>query len=170
MERQHAILIDAMTAYDHGDPERIQHFIKVHDFAATIGVLKGLDEEEQFILETAAIVHDIGIRNSVEKYHSSAGKYQEIEGPGEAEKLLCSIGGYTKEQIERVKYLVAHHHTYSGVEGMDYRILLEADFLVNHYENHDRYSDIQKAKEVIFRTEAGTRLLTTMFETEDNEA
>lgn len=27
-----------------------------------------------------------------------------------------------------------HHHTYSKVEGIDWRILLESDYLVNSYE------------------------------------
>lgn len=163
MNKQHALLIDAMTAYDTGSPKRIQHFLKVHSFAAVIGILEDLDEETQFILETAAIVHDIGIRDSLEKYGSESGKYQEIEGPGEAEEMLRSLGGYSDAQIERVKYLVGHHHTYTDVDGLDYRILLEADFLVNLYEHHDDISAILAAKKNIFRTAAGTRILTTMF-------
>lgn len=163
MKKQHALLIDAMAAYDAGSPKRIQHFLKVHNFAAVIGLLEGIDEETQFILETAAIVHDIGIRNSLEKYGSDAGKYQEIEGPGEADEMLRSLGGYTETQIERVKYLVSRHHTYTNVDGIDYRILLEADFLVNLYENHNDSAAISAAEKNIFRTEAGTRILRTMF-------
>lgn len=64
MELQHAKLIQAMVAYDRGDAMRIQHFMKVHDFAATIGRLENIDEETLFVLETAAIVHDIGIHLS----------------------------------------------------------------------------------------------------------
>ena len=74
MTKQHAILIDAMAEYDKGDPERIQHFVKVHDLAATIGALEGLDEETMFLLETIAIVHDIGIHKAEEKYHANTGK------------------------------------------------------------------------------------------------
>ena len=53
------------------------------------------------ILETAAYVHDIGIKISEEKYNSSAGKYQEIEGPPIAEEMLTKLG-YDKHVIERV--------------------------------------------------------------------
>jgi HD superfamily phosphodiesterase len=95
MKEQHAKLIVAMTAYDHGDPMRIQHFMKVHDFASAIGVLEGLDRETLFVLETAAILHDIGIHLSEEKYDSSNGKYQETEGPEEARILMEHLGGYT---------------------------------------------------------------------------
>ncbi len=35
------------------------------------------------------------------------------------------------EQIERVSYLVGHHHTLNVIAGMDYQILAEADFIVN---------------------------------------
>ena len=81
MNNRHAELIRAMVDYDRGDPMRIHHFLKVHDLAAAIGTLEGLDPETQFILETAAILHDIGIHVSEEKYGSSNGKYQEQEGP-----------------------------------------------------------------------------------------
>ena len=40
----------------------------------------------------SVIVDDIGIKVSEEKYNSSAGKYQELEGPHEAEKLLAALG------------------------------------------------------------------------------
>ena len=53
MDEKHAKLIEAMTNYDKGDTRRIQHFIKVHDLAAVIGTLEGLDKETQFVLEAA---------------------------------------------------------------------------------------------------------------------
>lgn len=160
---QHAKLIAAMVAYDRGDPMRIQHFMKVHDFAATIGTLTGLDNETQFILETAAIVHDIGIHISEQKYGSSNGKYQEREGPAEACKLLTSMGGYTEAQITRVCYLVGHHHTYANIDGMDYQILVEADFLVNIFEDHLSEHAIMSTRRKIFKTEAGLQLLNDMY-------
>jgi len=151
-----------MAAYD-GDPERVHHLVKVHGFACAIGRREGLDEQTQFILETAALVHDIGIRNALRQYGRSDGKLQQEIGPGEAEALLRSLGGYTEEEIRRVAYLVGHHHTYSHVDGMDYRILIEADFLVNLYEFADRYQAILAAEDRIFRTESGKELLHSIF-------
>ena len=162
--RQYAELVMRMSEYDHGSPKRIQHFLKVHAFARTIGILEGLDEGSLYILETAALVHDIGIRPALEKYGSEAGYLQEKEGPEEAEKLLKDIGGYTPEQIERICYLVGHHHTYTDMQGMDYRILVEADFLVNLYENNVKYKVILASDENIFQTETGRTILKTMFE------
>jgi len=163
MKEQTARLLAAMADYDR-DPALIHHFTKVHGFASAIGVMEGLDEETQFILETAALVHDIGIRNAMRQYGRSDGKLQETIGPDEAEALLRSLGGYTEEQIRRVKYLVGHHHTYTNVEGLDYQILIEADFLVNLYEFADRYRAILAAEERIFRTESGKRLLHSIFD------
>ena len=119
MKMQLARLMDAMIGYDQGDAKRIQHFVKVHDFATAIGKLEGLDEETQFILESASILHDIGIHISEQKYGSSSGKYQELEGPAEAEKLMREVGGYTEGQMDRIKYLIGHHHTYHEINGMD---------------------------------------------------
>ena len=45
----------AMAAYDSGSAHRIHHFTKVHGFARTIAVLEGLDEEQRFTLELAAL-------------------------------------------------------------------------------------------------------------------
>ena len=126
------ILITEMMKYYTGDPKRIQHFIKVYQFAKMIGELEKLPEEVQHILETAAIVHDIGIKPAEEKYGSCGGKLQEQEGPAAAEEMLQRLG-YRPEVIDRVCYLVGHHHTYDHIDGSDYRILVEADFLFNIY-------------------------------------
>ena len=77
--------------------------------------LEGLDPRTQELLEAAALLHDIGIKVSEEKYHSSAGKYQEIEGPAEARKLLDGICP-DKELTDRVCWLIGHHHTYSDIQ------------------------------------------------------
>ena len=94
----------AMYEYMEGDIKRINHFMKVHGYAAVIGKAEGLDNRTQEILEATAYVHDIGIKNSEIKYGSSSGYYQQIEGPGEAEKLLKKVG-YDDEFIERVSIL-----------------------------------------------------------------
>ena len=71
-----------------GDPRRIQHFTKVHSYAALIGKMEQLPETEQGILELAALVHDIGIKPGEEKFGRSDGKIQEQEGPAVARELL----------------------------------------------------------------------------------
>lgn len=152
----------AMTEYEAGCPQRIQHFLKVHAFAALIGRGEGLPPEEQNTLEAAAYVHDIGIKPALEKYGSSAGKYQEALGAEPARKMLLDCG-FDAETAERAAWLVAHHHTYDNIDAADYRILVEADFLVNLFEDSSPREAVESVYEKIFRTETGRRLCRTMF-------
>ncbi len=155
-------VLEKMIEFDAGDPKRIQHFVKVYTFASAIGKGEGLAPRQQEILEIAAILHDIGIHASEEKYGSPAGKYQEIEGPALARNLLQPLG-YDEALIERVAYLIGHHHTYDQVDGIDYRILLEADFLVNSYEDDLSEKAILAFKEKVFETATGKKMLDDMF-------
>ena len=159
-------LCECMIEYYEGDPKRIQHFIKVHSFAAMIGQKENLDETTQFILEAAAYTHDIGIKPAEEKYGSCDGKLQEQEGPIVAQKMLSEVG-IENYMIERICYLIGNHHTYDHVEGMDYQILIEADFLVNMLEDDMSERSIRKAYEQIFKTESGKKLCRVMFGLEE---
>ena len=161
-EKLKETLYREMMAYDAGDPARIQHFVKVHSFAQAIGKAEKLEEEIQFILECAALVHDIGIKLAEAKYGKSDGKFQEQEGPAEAEKMMRVIG-FEEAVIERVSCLVGHHHTYTNIDGMDYQILVEADFLVNIYEDNLPPEAIRKVRQTIFKTASGIELLDKMF-------
>ena len=162
MERDLARLIEAMVEYDGGDVRRIHHFIKVHNFAATIAALEGVDTQTAFIVEAAAVVHDIGIHISERKYGNCNGKNQEKEGPAEARKLMQALGCFTDAQTERVCWLVGHHHTYSPVDGIDHQILLEADFLVNVYEDGLTPEAATRFRDNVFRTRTGIKLLNAM--------
>lgn len=155
-------LQQAMIHFDGGDPRRIQHLIKVHSFAKLIGECEGLDAQTLCILEVAALTHDIGIKPAEEKYGYCDGQLQEQVGPAYARELLTGLG-LAPEIIERVCYLIAHHHTYQNVDGLDYRILLEADFLVNLYEDGASAEGIHMAKERIFQTKTGIQICETMF-------
>ena len=154
--------INAMMTYFKGDVKRIQHFLKVYAIARTIGINEKLPEDVQYLLEVAAITHDIGIKLSEEKFGSSAGAYQEQEGPAEAEKLLTEIG-YEEDFIDKVCYLIAHHHTYKGIDNAPFRILVEADFLVNIYEEHISMELAKNVKEKIFRTKSGIKIFEDMY-------
>lgn len=156
-------LIIKMTEFNAADPKRIQHFIKVYEFAHVIGAKEGLDENTLRILDIASIMHDIGIRPSEEKYGRCDGKLQEQDGPAYAREMLAMFSDVTEAEIERVCFLIAHHHTYENVEGLDYRILLEADFLVNAMEDELKKDAIITFRDRVFRTETGLYLLNTMF-------
>lgn len=155
-------VMNAMIVYFEGDVPRINHFIKVYGFAKSIAELENIDKKTQEILEIAALTHDIGIKISEKKYNSSGGNYQQIEGPAEAKMLLERLNIET-ETVERVCWLIAHHHTYTDIKGFDYQILVEADFLVNAFEDKMSEDSLQKVRDRIFRTDAGKRFLDNMY-------
>ena len=161
MDRKDKLILE-MIEYDKGNPWMIQHFIKVHEFSRLIGLKEGLDDKTMEILEASAIVHDIGIKASKEKYGHSNGKLQEKEGPPFAEIMLERLG-YDKELIERVSYLVAHHHTYTDIDGADYQILVEADFLVNLYEENSSLDAVKSTYDKIFKTRSGQEICRKIF-------
>ena len=158
-----AKVLNAMIMYYSGDPKRISHFLKVYGFAKAIGENENIEKETQHILEIAALTHDIGIKNSEAKWGSSAGSYQQIEGPPEAKKILKDLGVQT-EIIKRVCWLIAHHHTYNNIDEIDYQILVEADFLVNIMEDGLSKEAALKAYESIFKTTCGKMICREMFD------
>ena len=122
-----------MITYYAADPARIQHFIKVHSFAALIARQEGMDAATLEILEAAACV-------------------------------LCDESQFfTPAQADRVAYLVGHYHTYTNIDGMDYQILVEADFLVNLYEDSVPKAAAQNALDKIFKTQTGKTICKEMF-------
>ena len=152
----------AMIELYRGDSKRIQHFCKVHSYAKLIAETENVDKKCLFIIEAAALTHDIGIHFCEEKYGNCNGKLQEQEGPAIAERLLEKLG-FEKDISERVQYLIAHHHTYEDMDGIDYQILVEADFLVNMYEDTLSQQAVQHAYTTIFRTETGKMICRDMF-------
>ena len=152
----------AMIELYRGDAKRIQHFCKVHSYAKLIAETENVDKECLFIIEAAALTHDIGIHFCEEKYGNCNGKLQEKEGPAIADKLLQELG-FEQDVSDRVQYLIAHHHTYNAVDGLDYQILVEADFLVNAFEDNMSKDTILSVKEKVFKTKSGIQILNTMF-------
>ncbi len=147
--------------YD-GSIHDINHFLKVLSFARTIGVMEHLDEETQHTLELAAVVHDIACPMCRAKYGNADGVHQEAEGPALAAEFYREMD-LPEEQLQRICYLVGHHHTCTDVDGMDYQILLEADFLVNADEGGETSEGIRAYRYNVFKTETGIRLLNSIY-------
>ena len=78
--------------------------------------------------------------------------------------VLCDESQFfTPAQADRVAYLVGHHHTYTNIDGMDYQILVGADFLVNLYEDSVPKAAAQNALDKIFKTQTGKTICKEMF-------
>ena len=152
----------AMWKWDAGDPQLIQHFAKVHSFAKLIGSCEGLDEKTLYLLEVEALLHDIGIIPARREFGNGSGKYQEKVSEPLVREMLEGLG-FDPETVDRAAFVVSHHHTYNTIDGIDYQILVEADFLVNLFEEDEPKEAIEAARDRIFKTESGKNLLDAMF-------
>ena len=151
-----------MIEYFQTDFRRINHALKVVDFAQIISDDQTLDKKTKEIIIYAAILHDIGIKKAEKKYNSSIGRYQEIEGPPIAREMLSDLN-ISEEIINRVCNIIGNHHSYTKIDRIDFQIIVEADMLVNIFEDNMSKEAIENIKETVFKTEAGKKLISTMY-------
>ena len=157
-----ACAVEKMIEFYKGNIHDIDHFLKVWAYAKTIGEEEGLDGKTLKTLELAAVVHDISCPLCREKYGNTNGKNQEKESAALVREFFAEVPDDAVD-IKRIVWLVSHHHTYSPVDGIDHRILLEADFLVNASESSYSKTAIEHAREKIFRTNCGILLLDSVY-------
>ncbi len=157
-----ARILEEMLRFSAGNLHDIDHLIRVWTYARTIGELEGLDGATQFVLEVAAITHDIACPLCREKYGNTNGKRQEEEG-GPLVRSFLADAGLPGDQVDRVAYLVSHHHTYTDIDGIDYQILIEADYIVNASESGYSPENRKNFPEEQMKTESGKRLLRSTF-------
>lgn len=155
-------IMEKMISFSNGNIHDIDHLIRVWTYAKTIGELEGLDPETLFILEVAAVTHDIACPLCREKYGNTSGKRQEQEGSWLVREFLLGTG-LTDAQIDRVAFLVGHHHTFTGMEGADWQILVEADYIANASENGYGEEKIRSFTEKIAKTRSGKHLIRQVF-------
>jgi hypothetical protein len=153
------ILIQKMKDVFGKDQKRINHALAVLKYAEQIQAAEGGD---LVVITSAAILHDIGIHQAEKKYGSTAGKFQEIEGPPIAEPILKD-SGFPSEKIEHVCKIIANHHTardINTVNTLEFRVIWDADWLVNIPDECGKMSKdkLQKFVEKIFRTNWGKKL------------
>lgn len=156
-----AIAIERMIAYNAPDVRRINHALKVYGFASAIARREGLSPEELLVVDIAAVLHDIGIREAERKYNSCSGHYQEIEGPAVARDLLSGVE-IDPAQLDRICYLIGNHHSYQKIDGVDLQILVEADFLVNIFEEEMPIHSVESIRTKYFKTKTGVDFLDKM--------
>ncbi len=155
-------IMEKMIRFLRGNLRDIGHFIEVWTYSKLIGELEHLDSEKQYILEIAAIVHDIACPLCREKYGNTDGKNQERESEPLVRDFLVDTGIHDN-QIDRIAFLVSHHHTLEGIEGIDYQILIEADYIVNAIENRYSNENIENFIEKIMKTASGKRIARDVF-------
>ena len=152
----------AMMQKNCGDIRRIEHTLKVFAYAQQLGIAESLDTQTLEVLELTALLHDIGIHVAEKKYGVSSAHHQEVEGPPVAHEILTSLN-FKPEVVERICFIISKHHTFTAVDGIDFQLLVEADFLVNSSEDHASDHQIINFAQNIFRTESGLMFLKLLF-------
>lgn len=145
------------------DRALIEHSLKVFGYAHGIGGEEGLSGNDLLILDAAALLHDIGIPQALQKHGSAAGPYQEAEGAALTPELLRRAG-LPDEIATRVAWLVEHHHTEHLAAGdPTLQMLMEADYLVNLSEGNVRDRTPDEVLGAFFRTATGKRYMRDVF-------
>lgn len=143
--------------------EQFLALLTLNDYSRLIAQMEKVDEHTLFITELAAYLHDIGVKISKEKYGNSQPQHQEAEGPIIAKDMLSKYD-LPAEDVERICFIIGHHHTYKAIDGIDFQILVEADYIVNLMEGYCKRESIPEMKKNVFKTESGLYLLQQMFE------
>ncbi|MFC1594733.1 HD domain-containing protein, partial [Candidatus Omnitrophota bacterium] len=148
-------LIKELENYFGSDEKRITHSKRVMQFAEELLKEQGGDWH---IVIPASILHDVGIKVA-EQHGSTAGHYHQKEGPAIAKKILLKLG-LKKEDIDEICEIIAHHHIREAFETNNFRILYDADRLVNLKDEIDIVDKptLERAINEIFLTEHGKRI------------
>jgi HD superfamily phosphodiesterase len=152
---------EAMKEFFGSDERRINHALTVLDYAKAIHSVEGGDSN---VVLAAAILHDVGIPASEEKYGSIDGRYQEKEGPPIAREILDRIG-MDAPATDHVCDIIADHHSAKHMDTTEFRVLWDADWLVNipnWYEGADK-EKLSEVVEKVFKTKKGLEIAREIF-------
>jgi len=144
-----------MKRYFKTDFKRIGHATKVARHAERIGKMEA---GNLAVILCAAYLHDIGIPEAERKYNSTAARYQEQEGPSIAREILDKLGA-KEALIDEVCDIIGHHHHPKEDDDVNFKVLYDADLIVNLEENlKENPKEGEKLEELIakaFLTESG---------------
>ncbi len=93
------------------------------------------------IVIPAAILHDVGIPAAIELYGNSSSPGQEVEGAVVARMILVELG-CDPHQIEAICGIVGVHHHRLQHPTPEFRLIYDADLLVNAQESGNTYEQV----------------------------
>jgi HD superfamily phosphodiesterase len=149
-------LMDELEEFFGSDRERIEHAQDVLKYAEE---LLEMEEADWHIVAPASILHDIGIKPSEQKYGSSDAVYQEREGPPIARQILLKMG-FVLDDIQEICDIIGHHHHPKDQESLNFKVLYDADCLVNLKNGKPKRDELKSLIETTFLTPSGRKLAT----------
>lgn len=154
-------LIEGVKEVFGDDQPRITHALRV--FEAAQELLRG-EEANPRIVVAAALLHDIGTKEAERRHGSAAPRFQELEGPPIARRILEDLDMAEKD-IQHVCQIVANHHSAREIDTPGFRVVWDADWLVNIPEEHPGLEPkrLRQLIEKTFRTPTGKRIALERF-------
>ncbi len=157
-------LIEEMESYFGDKQGLIDHTMAVYGYANQLNKTEG---GNPLVVKAGALYHDIGIPEAKRVHGSSAGKYQEIEGPPIAQSILNKLD-VEPESVDHVCNIIANHHTTQDettVNTIEFQIVWDADGLVNHANRKlgNNNEEITQVIEKLFRTPTGQQMAKGLF-------
>jgi hypothetical protein len=158
-----------MKRYFATDFRRIGHAGRVARLVHEIGTMVmegGAEGYNPAVTGIAGYLHDIGIKEAEEKFASAAPRYQHQEGPPVARAILTALGA-NEGIIAEVCDIIGHHHTPRPEETINFKVLYDADLIVNLEEQQKTApSSREHLAKIVggsFLTEAGARVARQKF-------
>jgi putative nucleotidyltransferase with HDIG domain len=152
-----------MKRYFGTDFKRIKHAARVAHYAEEINKYEQADPAVVLI---SAYLHDIGIKESERKFDSSAPKYQHQEGPPVARKILTELQA-NPDLIDEVCDIIGHHHWPREEETSNFKVVYDADLIVNLEEEHKKSPKpreyLEKIINTSFLTPTGSKIAGEIF-------
>ncbi|RJX34235.1 MAG: HD domain-containing protein [Desulfarculus sp.] len=153
--------VAAMKATFGKDDRRINHTLAVLKEAQGIMRQEGGDPR---VVLTAAVLHDIGIQEAERKHGSSAGRFQELEGPPIATAIMKKLK-LDEETMGHVAQIVGSHHSAKDIDTTEFRTIWDADWLVNIPQEFPNLTPEKMAKLIdkVFKTDTGRQMARERF-------
>lgn len=154
-------LIAEMKKVFGSDQKRITHALTVLENAQSILKKEGGDPK---VVVAAAVLHDIGIREAERKHGSNAGRFQEMEGPAIARPIMENLK-LDPDTVDHVEKIIANHHSAKDIDTREFRILWDADWLVNLPEEFPdkKGEELSRFISKVFKTETGKEMAQSRF-------
>ena len=155
-------IIDRMESHFDGDHRRISHALDVLQYAERI--MGAGKDVSALVVRAAAILHHVGVPQAERKHGSSAGKYQELEGPPVAREILEGLG-IAPPVIDHVCRIIANGYSVRDIDTPEFRIVWDSDWLVNipaQYDTTDK-AHMSELIEKVFKTVSGKRIAERLF-------
>lgn len=156
MNHEAALLKDALC-YEQGHPRRTQHILKVYALVKLLGECADLPSEQQQILQAAAILHDIAIKYCKEHCGGNACQENQRKAAPSLVRDFLHRAHYPDEWEAHILQLVLDHHCYDEREDPLLQLLIEADLMVNCWEQPPTPQKLQDMQQ-LFVSKAGKQL------------